>query len=329
MIAPLKLLLPFLVLCTSACSVLFPPSLPEEPPPLADMEEPLELFEVPDDEGLRRELPYGCFTGLETAESWTSLDEAAEGGSGITVKKVVENSPADIAGLRRDDILLAAQDVAGKRHELSWPSQWRKLELAAQPGSELRIFFDRAGVDREAVITVIPRVRPPGRSPVERFREEDRIGVVLRTATEVEARGHGLGPGGGAVIVGLSRSSPWRSAGLRYGDLIVAVEGEPVDHPQVVLDGIREAEGELEIEIVRGGERHEVDAAVSKRASEMTRYTIPLIFEYEKIRDEKELWLLLGIVRHRTTAAAWEWRVLWLFRFRGGDADRLKEVDVP
>ncbi|MFQ5517227.1 MAG: RNA polymerase sigma factor, partial [Acidimicrobiia bacterium] len=76
--------------------------------------------------------------------------------------------------------------------------------------------------EAEAVVQAMERLRPADRGETERFREEDRVGVVVRTATEVEARAVGLGPGGGAVVVGLSRTSPWREAGLRFGDLIVA-----------------------------------------------------------------------------------------------------------
>ena len=321
-------LLPAL-LVNVACSALFPPDLPEEPPPLVDMEEPLDLFEEPKDERARKALPYGTFTGVEVVPAWRSLDEAEEENPGVRVKTIVEHSPGDIAGLTENDLLLEARDEAGRVKALAWTSQWRELELNARPGDEITVVYDRAGVEMEAKIRVIPRVRPSGRQPVERFREEGRIGVVLRTATEVEAQSSGLGPGGGAVIVGLTRNSPWRKAGLRYGDLVVAVNGKSVAHPQVVLDAIREAEESLDVRFIRGGEPHEVETAVSTRESELTRFTIPLIFEYEKDRDEKEISILFGIILHRTTAAAWEWRLLWLFRLRGGDADRLEEVDNP
>ena len=53
---------------------------------------------------------------------------------------------------------------------------------------------------------------------------DDIVTCHSRPLTDLfeEARAAGLGPGGGAVVVGLSERSPWRAAGLRFGDLIVA-----------------------------------------------------------------------------------------------------------
>jgi hypothetical protein len=170
----------------------------------------------------------------------------------------------------------------------------------------------------------------------ERYREEDKVGIVVRTATEVEARAVGLGPGGGAVVVGLSRASPWRDvaggkhsrAGLVYGDLITSVDGKPVAHPQVVLDAIRghEPGGTMPVELVRAGERRTVELPVSKRASEVREFSIPLLFSYTSDRGKSETWILLGIYKHESTQAASRTRILWIIHFGAGDADRLEEV---
>src|SRR5204863_9943281 len=108
-------------------------------------------------------------------------------------------------------------------------------------GAGLAVVIDRGGVERKAEVGVVARVRAPERQDTTRLREESRVGVVLRSATEVEARAAGLGPGGGAVVVGLAAGSPWRAAGLRFGDLLTSIGGREVAHPQVVLDAIRAA----------------------------------------------------------------------------------------
>ena len=51
-----------LLACVSACSLA--PGLPDEPPALSDMEEPLELAAEPDDETARKRLPFGSFSGM-------------------------------------------------------------------------------------------------------------------------------------------------------------------------------------------------------------------------------------------------------------------------
>ena len=47
--------------------------MPVDPPPLADMEEPLALFDEPRDEPRRRALPAGSFSGLHVKDARDSL----------------------------------------------------------------------------------------------------------------------------------------------------------------------------------------------------------------------------------------------------------------
>jgi len=266
-----------LALCCLLLPACFGPKLPRHQVALADMEEPLALHGAPDDEEAREELALGGFTGAYVADSRQSLEEMDREPEGVLVTRVVENGPADVAGLRDGDLILEAD---GK--ELAWASEWRKLELAAQPGQEIEVVYDRAGAEREARIVAAARLHPAGREDPDRFREEDRVGIVVRTATEVEARGAGLGPGGGAVLVGMSRTSPWRGAGLKFGDVIIEADSKPVSHPHVLLRAIRDApkDGIVKLVYVRGGKRSPVDVPVSRRAQETLKTSIPLLYYY-------------------------------------------------
>ena len=312
-------LLSFSMVLCAACAGR---ELARKPPPLAAMEEPLERMQPPDDETARLALPKGSFTGLVVGDARASLDAMLGEPQGV----LVENSPADAAGIEAGDLVLEAR--ASETLVLHWPSEWRALELATPPGTTLSLVLDRAGAERECALTTIARVRAAERGTSERIREEERVGVVLRTATEVEARAAGLGPGGGAVVVGLARESPWREAGLVFGDLIRALDGVLVADPAVVVDHIRSApeDGELELELVRAGARLTLSARVSARAHEWNEIWIPLLFHHEKERDESSTSALLGLFRYVSTPAAWRLRLLWLLRFSGGDADRLESV---
>jgi C-terminal processing protease CtpA/Prc len=315
----------------SACGLLGP-DIPESRLPLSDMEEPLELFEEPDDEALRRSLAAGVFTGIYVKDAAQSLEEMdAEGGPGVVVTSIVENSPGEAAGFESGDLLYEV--FVNDRAEpvpLPWASAWRALELEGTPGDTFRIPYERAGAEREATLTTVRRMSSGPRNETERFREEEKVGLVVRTATEVEARHAGLGPGGGAIVVGLSRRSPWRTAGLRFEDLIVAVNGKPVAHPQVVLDVIRETPPEevVVLDILREDTPLHIEAPVSEREGEISSFTIPLLFSHESTRNEADTSLLLGLLGYRETEAAWEFRILWFIRLTGGDTDQLKEVEV-
>ncbi|MHC4428158.1 MAG: Do family serine endopeptidase [Planctomycetota bacterium] len=295
-------------LVCSGCA--YPLKLPRELAPLADMEQPLALSEPPQDEELRRQLPAGGFTGVYVGDARTSLDDLTAEPDGVLVTKVVENSPGEAAGIVEGDLLLwvARGEGLQPRQDLRWPSDWRLLELASSTGTTLRIGYDRAGVERETEL------------------REEKVGIVVRTATEVEARNVGLGPGGGAVIIGLARGSPWRTVGLRFEDLIVEANDQPVAHPQVLLDAIRNSKSAVAITYMRDGEHHTVQAPLSRRASETKEISIPLLFSYQKDRGVKETSILMGLFGLEETPVAWRCRLLWIITFTGGDADRLEET---
>jgi hypothetical protein len=310
----------------AACSL--SPSLPERPPGLRDFDEPLELRAEPDDEATRQRLPAGCFSGLEVADARGSLAAKLDEPAALRIARIVENSPAAAAGLEVDDLLLAVRIGDGPERPLTRASEWRKVEVETPPDTELHLAIDRAGREAVTKLRLLPRVRPAERERGERFREDERVGVVLRTATEVEARAAGLGPGGGAVVVGMSANSPWRRSGIAYGDLIAAVDDRPLAHPRELLLRLRDpALQSVRLRIVRAGDRVDADVALSVRSQQLREITLPLLFSYEADRGRSEWSLLLGLLHYRSTAAAWRFRLLWLIGFGGGDADQLLEVD--
>ncbi len=308
----------------AACSS----TLPDAAPPLADMEEPLDLRAEPDDEAARRALPAGSFSGALVDDARDTLAGKLDEPGVLRVTAVIENSPAAAAGLEPGDLLLEARIGGGAPIALQHPSEWRQIEIDHAPGTAIELVVDRAGREARCRVELVGRVRPPARTASETFREEERVGLVVRTATEVEARAAGLGPGGGAVIVGLSHSSPWRGPGLRFGDLIAAVDGAPLAHPQQLLALLREPDrGGVRIDFVRAGERRSVVAPLSQRAGELSEFSIPLLVSWSSDRGHSDFSLLLGLFGYESTAAAWRTRLLWLITFGGGDSDRLLEVD--
>jgi C-terminal processing protease CtpA/Prc len=312
----------------SACA-LFSSSLPKEPSALASMEEPTALLSEPEDELQRAALDPGSFTGIEVADARASLDALLEAPDGLAVARVVENSPAEAAGIMAGDLLYSVRVLPdGEARSLAWTSEWREVELNTPPGSQIEVSLDRAGAIKTARIDLVVRVRAAERRAVVRLREEQRAGVVVRAPTEVEARSAGLAPGAGALLVGLSADSPWRQAGLRFEDLIVAVDGERISAPDVLIERIRTAPAgaHLELDLLRGGESLRVSVALSKRAQDISNISIPLLFSYEYSRHESETSVLLGLFNLRRTPVAWSVRLLWIFSFSGGDADRLEEV---
>jgi predicted metalloprotease with PDZ domain len=308
----------------TACSL--SPDLPKQSPALADMEEPLDLRNEPNDEEQRLALPVGTFSGLYLSDARDTLAAKLEDPDSVKIERVIENSPAHLAGLQAGDLVLEVKIDGGEAKTVNRPSEWRMLELTAKPGTKIVLFIDRAGREAETELTLVKRLRAPERKLAERFREELHLGIVVRTATEFEARTANLGPGAGAVIVGMSQHSPWRAAGLRFKDLIVSIDNQPLTHPQELLTAARdEALESLQVTFIRDGETKTVAAAKSNREQDVTEITLPLIFSYEVIRGHTEWSILLGLINYQSTAAAWRFRLLWLIGFGGGDADQLLE----
>ena len=321
-----KILAPVLVALAS-CSAL-EGELPIESPPLADMEEPLALFQEPDDESERVALPPGSFTGLEVEDARDSLEALAGEAHGVRISRVVENSPAAAAGIEMGELLVEVDDGVESVPVRS-PAAWREIELERAPGTRLTLVLERLGTEREVELVLEPRTAPAARTSAPRLREEERVGIAVRALTEVEARAAGLGPGGGASVVGLSRGSPWRAAGVELGDQIVALEGRPLASPAELLDRIRAAPEEetLELEVLRQGGKRTIEAPVSRRARELQSFSVPLIVSYSSDPDRTRFSMIFGIVRWDSTPAAWRMRLLWFISFGGGDTDRLLEVE--
>jgi C-terminal processing protease CtpA/Prc len=322
------ILLGLALLGTPGCA-LFSGELPRESPPLAAMQEPTALLAEPDDELERAALEPGSFTGVEVSDARASLDALLEAPEGLAVARVVENSPAAQAGLAPGDVLLAYRVLPdGAEVPLAWTSEWRELELQCAPGTDVEVLVERAGVEKRARIALVQRFRPAERVASARLREEQRAGIVVRAPTEVEARQAGLAPGAGALVVGISDDSPWRE-GLRFEDLILAVDGERLGAPDVLIAKIRSAPAgaRLELEVLRAGVPTKFSGALSEREHELSEFSIPLLFSYEHTRDSSETNALFWLIQFERTRAAWSLRLLWVLEFAGGDADRLQEVD--
>lgn len=303
--------------------------LASESPALAGWDEPLSLRAEPNDELVRAALDPGSFTGIEVVDARASLDALLDAPQGLAVARVIENSPAARAGIAAGDVLYSARLLPdGKAVDLAWPSEWRGFELSAAPGREIEVTLDRAGADFLARIELVPRYRQGARTAVARLREDQRAGVVVRGATEVEARAANLGSGAGAVIVGLAADSPWRKADLRFEDLIIAVDGERVGAPDVLIGRIRAAQpGDvLQLDLLRDGAALKIAAPLTQRKQELTEFSIPLVFSYESTAQSSETSLLLGLFNYERSRVAWKLRLFWLINFKGGDSDRLEEL---
>lgn len=295
--------------------------------PLRSWEEPPEAMREPDDEQARQALPAGSFSGIRVKSIRASLDEDPE--PGLEVAGVVENSPAAAAGVEVGDILLQAK-VGGASRQLDAPSDWRALELELPPGAEVGLACERAGTELRKSLVLVARVAPAARDEAARFREDDKLGLVLRTATEVEARAAGLPPGAGVVLVGMATTSPWRGLeeAPRHGELITSLDGTTIDDPARFLALVRakDPSSPIKVDWRRGDAAISRELPLSRRSQEMKRIALQPLFAWKRDGERVSLSVLLGALAFERGAASWKFTLLWFFDFQGGDSDRLEEV---
>jgi len=92
------------------------------------------------------------------------------------------------------------------------------------------------------------------------------IGILPQDITEEQARQLGL-PQGGVVLDRLYIGSPAQQAGLRPGDLLLAVDGAPVHSAQDTLASIaaHKPGSTLAVKVLRGSKTLEIKAAVTEQ----------------------------------------------------------------
>jgi regulator of sigma E protease len=159
------------------------------------------------------------------------------------VGKVSEGGPAAGAGLRSSDLIVRVNG--------SPVGNWEDLDRAvgASGGRPLQLTIVRGGA--EETFSLMPR-RVVTRDPV--FKEP-------REAWEIGA-GPQLTPQIGAVSPG----SPAEQAGLKPGDAVVAVAGEPVFTPEDLMLAIQKRPGQtFELTIGRDGKRETVRVTAERK----------------------------------------------------------------
>jgi serine protease Do/serine protease DegQ len=165
---------------------------------------------------------------------------------GAVVVEVAQGSPADKAGLRIGDVVMAVNGRAVRGS----PDLRNQIGLAAV-GTDVELKLLREGREQVTRLRVEALRATPGGQHAEQVAE-------IRGLTIANAERNGRPEGVAAVKV--EPNSPAWSHGLRPGDLIVAVNRYKVRTTREFLDALR-SDGALVLTVVRG----EVNFAVILR----------------------------------------------------------------
>lgn len=208
--------------------------------------------------------------------------------SGVYVLSVREESPAARAGVRSGDIIVTfdGERVRGVRH-------FSRLVLESPAGRAVRAEIVREGVSRMVDVTPetsgrfalpLPEIRenlerglrslPPGFDlewPGGPRAVRTRLGISMTPLTD--QLGTYFGVEEGVLVSAVEAGSPAADAGLRAGDIVTAIDGQPVRSPgDVFTAALNAAPGAtLDVRLVRDRTEMNVKITIARRQPGGTR----------------------------------------------------------
>ncbi|MDQ1638191.1 MAG: serine protease Do [Pyrinomonadaceae bacterium] len=209
---------------------------------------------------------------------------------GVGITQVAKDSPAEKAGLRKDDVILRfdGENVTSTR-------KLTRLVSEVAPDQTVRLAISRGGAEQEVSVTIAKRnesinagegfralqgmpdlrglMAPegpggnvwkwegPGQGGdmVFAFGNNRRIGVSTMQLTKQLAEYFGIADGQGVLVTSVADDSPAAKAGIKAGDVITAIDGEKVDGAGDVARGInKKKEGDVTLTVIRKGNQRTI-----------------------------------------------------------------------
>jgi serine protease Do len=177
---------------------------------------------------------------------------------GALVIKVMPESPAEKAGLKEGDIILAINNIKirnsttllkyigqapiGKEAELSLWRENNKLTVPVAIEKRPDLAMPPAGGEPKG-----QAAKSKTLAPVNEWR-----GIKVSSVSDNAARTLNLENRRGALITDVARNSPAAQAGLRPGDIIISVNRRPVEKVEDFYDAVTGVKGSCLIRTMRG-----------------------------------------------------------------------------
>jgi serine protease Do len=218
---------------------------------------------------------------------------------GVGITSIVKDSPAEKAGLKKDDVILRfdGESVTSAR-------KLTRLVAEVAPDQTVRLGISRGGSEQEVAVTIGKRENSmdalnnfqglkglsgklegmegfgtPGarvwkwEGPdsendgfVFAFGNSRRIGVSTTHLTKQLAEFFGVADGKGVLVTSVGDDSPAAKAGIKAGDVITAVDGEKLEGAGDLTRALgKKKEGDVTLTIVR--DKHQRSITVTPKAA--------------------------------------------------------------
>jgi serine protease Do len=193
---------------------------------------------------------------------------------GAIINRVVEDSPADAAGLAEDDVIVLFEgEPVDDSEDLT------RLVRASEPEEEVTLTIQRGDDRREVTVTLGSRASRrddhhaffygPGNKHYRVKLSDSRpyVGIAMSDLSDQLGEYFGVEDGQGALVTEVEEDSPAHKAGMKAGDVIVAIDdektAEPGDVRKIVLD---QKEGDtIEFELLRNKRDMSLKVEVAER----------------------------------------------------------------
>ncbi len=226
--------------------------------------------------------------GIYTQEIDKDLSEAfnLDEDQGIVVVSVIDDSPAEEAGLKRKDVII---EFDGKKIDGSEPLA--DFVRDTKIGDKVDIVVLRKGEKKTLTVEI-------GERPESNWRDYSRqfaLGDVLKNnlALAITHRGYmgvaiqdlneqlgdyfGVKDGDGVLITAVEEDSPAEKAGLKAGDVIVGADDEEITDSEDIFDVMSDKEDgdTVSITYLRRGDKHAVPVEVTEESYSAHNFNIP------------------------------------------------------
>ncbi len=231
-----------------------------------------------------------AWIGVYTQTIDDDLEEAfdLDRSEGVVIVDVVDDSPADDAGLRRKDIIV---EINGKSLEDSDDLVDFVSDLNA--GDEANLVIIRKGEKQTIEIEVGERPKYEwfgSRSGTSykmpkiitrdfnfSFESGGYMGVAIQNLSDQLGEYFGVEDGEGILVTEVFEDSPAEEAGLKAGDVIIAIDDEDVAETDELQEIIAEKEegDEVTVEFFRNGNKQTATVEIVEDEHGLHGFSIP------------------------------------------------------
>jgi C-terminal processing protease CtpA/Prc len=222
-----------------------------------------------------QETSGGGWLGVYLQDISPDIEEAMDlkSDEGVLVTEVMEDSPAEKAGIESKDVIVgfAGKGEKGTFEKVEDSSQLKKMVRTTSPGDVVKLKISREGKEKVITVTLdqlpesefysenlpqLPRMntkKPDANTYFFKFSSGSRIGVKVQDLTEQLGDYFGATGGEGVLITEVEEDMPAQKAGLKAGDVIVAVDGKKIEDSNELISAISEKEkgDKVNIKVIR------------------------------------------------------------------------------